>query len=198
MRMPNMDRPINCGRSLSNANYPALAGRVGFEQLDIKRCQMRRADHDDVFARNVVSAICWFSVVMQRLRDGPGGDKADAQYQGMNDRRRARNAVEPRKCEKHDGGHELRESSGFHQVQGIVNGEIARYSVVKAEYQKGNYCRARRDGPIEGDGGSQIHMLKCWHRGGIRREGRSRGAHQVKNRDAKSECGSGCWQSSRI
>ena len=91
---------------------------------------------------------------MQRLRDGPYGDKTGTQYQGLNDWRRARNTIEPRKCKKHDGGHELRESSGFHHVQGIVNGEIARYPVVKAEYQEGNECKTRRDGPIEGDGGS--------------------------------------------
>src|SRR3974390_2495707 len=98
---------------VKECDNPTLAWRNRLKQFDIKRRQMRGANHNDVFARSVIMTIRCGIAVLERLCNGPNGDEASGQYQRLIDWRRARDAVESGNGEKRDRSQELGETCGF-------------------------------------------------------------------------------------
>ena len=86
-----------------------------------------------MLAGKIAVPIGEFLITVGDVCQGSGGDETCAQYQGVYDRRRARNAFKTGEGEQHDAGHQLADQNGLRQDDGIVNGKIARHPIADAE-----------------------------------------------------------------
>jgi hypothetical protein len=79
----------------------------------------------------------------RETRRGPRGHQTEAEDQGMNDRRGARDAVEAGEGEQDQAGQQFRRENGFGDLDGVMNGKVGampsrRRKAAKASRENAN------------------------------------------------------------